>query len=113
VKSTYGAIFAAASILVASDVDAQTHLDTTKIDQEVISKLSAQFGINSKIIEHVDLTQRFQTKSRWSLVATKQPDEESSAEDRAGEREGAISLCFVENDEPDCSEEVFLAKSKY
>jgi len=109
-KSTYAAIFAATLILVADGVDAQTHLDTTAIDQAVISKLSTQFGINSKVITHLDLTQPFQTKSPWSLVAAKQPDEESSAEDGAGEREGAISLCFVENDEPDCSEEIFLAK---
>lgn len=97
-------------ILVASGVDAQTRLDTIAIDQAVISKLSAQFGINSKVITHLDLTQPFQTKTRWSLVAAKQPDEESSAEDGAGNRRGAISLCFVENNEPDCSEEMFLAK---
>lgn len=109
-KSTYAAIFAVTLILVAGGVDAQTHFDTTEIDQAVISTLSAQFGINSKVITHLDLTQQFQTKSRWSLVAAKQPDEESSAEDGAGNRRGAISLCFVENDEPDCSEEMFLAK---
>ncbi len=95
---------------MAGSVDAQTHLDTTEIDQAVISKLSAQFGINSIVITHLDLTQPFQTKSRWSFVAAKQPDEDSSAEDGAGNRRGAISLCFVKNDEPDCSEEMFVAK---
>jgi hypothetical protein len=109
-KSTYAAIFAATLILVAGGVDAQKHLDATEIDQAVISKLSAQFGINSKVITHLDLTQPFQTKSQWSLVAAKQPDEESGAQDGAGNRRGAISLCFVENGEPDCSEEMFLAK---
>ena len=59
---------------------------------------------------HLDLTQPFQTKSRWDFVAAKQPDEESSVEDGAGNRTGAVALCFVENDEPDCSEELFLAK---
>ena len=109
-KSTHAVIFAATLILVAGGVDAQTQINTTAIDQAVISKLSAQFGIHSKIITHLDLTKPFQSKSRWSLVAAKQPDEESSATDGLGEREGAISLCFVENDEPDCSEELFLAK---
>jgi hypothetical protein len=109
-KSTYAAIFVATLIFVAGGVEAQTQLDATEIDQAVISKLSAQFGINSKVIAHLDLTRPFQTKSRWSLVAAKQPDEESSAEDGAGNRRGAISLCFVENHEPDCSEEMFLAK---
>lgn len=84
-------------------VDAQTHLDTTAIDRAVISKLSAQFGVHSKVITHLDLTQPFRTKSRWTLVAAKQPDEESSAEDGAGNKRGAISVCFVKNDEPDCS----------
>jgi hypothetical protein len=108
-KSRYAVIFAATSMLVAGGV-AQTHLDTTAIDQAVISKLSAQFGINSKVIVHLDLTQTFQTRSRWILVAAKQPDEESSVEDGAGNRIGAVSLCFVENEEPDCSEDMFLAK---
>jgi len=109
-KFTYAAIFAARLILVAGGVDTQTHLDPAEIDQAVASKLWAQFGINSKVITHLDLAQPFQTKSRWSLVAAKQPDEESRAEDGAGNRTGAISLCFVKNDEPDCSEEMFLAK---
>jgi len=110
VRSTYAAIFAATLILVAAGVEAQTHLDASAIDQAAISQLSAQFGINSKVVTHLDLTKPFQTKSRWTLIAAKQPDEESSARDGVGEREGAISLCFVENDEPDCSEEMFLAK---
>jgi hypothetical protein len=109
-KSKYAVISAATLILAAGGLDAQTHLDTTAIDQAVISKLSAQFGINSKVITHLDLTQPFQTKSPWSFVAAKQPDEESGVEDGAGNRIGAVSLCFVENDEPDCSEERFRAK---
>jgi hypothetical protein len=109
-KSGRAIILAATLILVAGRVDAQTRLDTAAIDQAVISKLSAQFGINSKVVTHLDLTQPFQTKSRWSLVAAKQPDEESSVEDGAGGRIEAVSFCFVENDEPDCSEEMFLAK---
>ena len=109
-KSICAAIFCATLILLAGGVDAQTHLDAAVIDQAVISKLSAQFGIKSKVITHLDLTQPFQTKSQRSLVVAKQPDEESSVEDGAGERTGAISFCFVESGEPDCSEEMFLAK---
>jgi hypothetical protein len=109
-KSTYAPIFAVTLTLVAGGVHAQTPLDTTAIDQAVISKLSAQFGIHSKVITHLDLTQPFRTKSRWTLVAAKQPDEESSTGDGSGNRRGPISLCFVKNDEPDCSEEMFLAK---
>ncbi len=109
-KSRRALIFATTLIFVARGLVAQTQLDTAAIDRAVISKLSAQFGINSRIITHLDLTQPFQTKSRWTLVAAKQPDEESSATDGLGEPEGAIFFCFVENNEPDCSEEMFLAK---
>jgi hypothetical protein len=109
-NSRHAVITAATLILVTGGVGAQTHLDTTAIDRAVISRLSAQFRIHSKVIAHLDLTQPFQTKSRWSLVAAKQPDEEGGAEDGLGDQEGAISLCFVENGEPDCSEEMFLAK---
>jgi hypothetical protein len=109
-KSPYAAVFAATLILVADGVDAQTHRDPIEIDHAVILRLSAQSGINSKVITHLDLTQPFQTTSQWSLVAAKQPDDESSAKDGASERRGAISLCFVKNNEPDCSEEMFLAK---
>src|SRR5437763_10024171 len=97
-------------IFVAGSAEAQTRLAVSAIDKAVISKVSAQFGINSKVIAHLDLTQPFQTKSQWSLVAAKQRDEESSAADGVGQRQGAISFCFVENEEPDCSEEMFLAK---
>lgn len=109
-KSRCAVIFAATLILVTRGLVAQAQRDTTTIDQAVISKASAQFGINSKVITHLDLKQTFQTKSRWSLVVAKQPDEESSVEDGGGNRIGAVSICFVENDEPDCSEEMFLAK---
>lgn len=109
-NGTYAAIFTATLILVNSDVAAQRLTDSAKIDQAVTSKLSEQFGIKSKVVTHLDLTQKFKTKSRWSLVVAKQPDEESLAEDGGGNRTGAVSLCFVENDEPDCSEERFLAR---
>ena len=109
-KSRRAVVFAATLILVTGGVDAQTRPDPTAIDQAVISKLSAQFGINSRVTTHLELTQTFQTKSSWSLVVAKQPDEESSVEDGGGNRIGAVSLCFVENGEPDCLEKMFQTK---
>jgi hypothetical protein len=109
-KSRSAAILAATLILTARGVGAQTRLGATAIDQAVISKLSAQFGIHSKVVTHLDLTQPFQTRSRWSLVIAKQPDQESSVQDGGGYPIGAVSFCFVENGKPDCSEEMFLTK---
>jgi hypothetical protein len=109
-ESTHAAFLAAMLTLLAGGVGAQSPVDAPASDRAVISKMSVQFGINAKVIAHVDLTQPFQTKSRWSLVVAKQPDEESSAEDGLGNRRGSVSICFVENDEPDCSQELFLTK---
>jgi hypothetical protein len=109
-KSEYAAALVALFTLVAEGVKAQPHFDAIRINRAVIAKLAAQFKINTKVIVHLDLTQTFQTKSEWSLVVAKQPDEESSVEDGGGNRIGALSLCFVENGKPDCSEEMFLAK---
>jgi hypothetical protein len=61
-KSRHVVIFAATLILMTRGVDAQTRLDTTVVVQAVISKLSAQFGINSKVIVHLELTQTFQNE---------------------------------------------------
>lgn len=108
-NSRSAVIFAATLLLVRGGVDAQTHVDAAA-ERAVISKLSAQFGIHSKVITHLDLTQPFQTSSRWSLVVAKQPDAESSVGDGLGNPRGAVSLCFVKNGEPDCSAEMFLAK---
>jgi hypothetical protein len=97
-------------MFAARPADAQTQSGTSVIDHAVIEKLAKQFGIHSKVIVHLDLTGTFQTTSQRSLVIAKQPDEDSSVEDGGGNRIGAVSFCFVENAEPDCSEEMFLAK---
>ena len=103
-------IGAAALMLAVWGMSAQMNADATEIDQVVIAKLRAQFGINAKVITRVDLTQPFRTKSRWSFVVAKQPDEESSAETGAGEPIGAVYFCFIRNGQPDCSEDMFLSK---
>jgi hypothetical protein len=108
-KSWYAVVVAALTLLTGR-ARAQTQYGKTAIDQAVIAKLVRQFGIHSKVIQHLDLTRTFQTKSQRSLVIAKQPDEDSSVEDGGGNRIGAVSFCFVENTEPDCSEEMFLAK---
>ena len=100
-------------MLLAADTGGQTAIGRTAIDQAVLSKVSEQFGINSEVIVHLDLTQPFRTKSQWTLVVAKQPDEESAAVDGLGERKGAISFCLVEKAEPQCSEEMHGAGPFY
>lgn len=103
------AALAATLMLAAGGASASELVGAAEIDQAVISKLSSLYGINSKVIAHLDLTKPFDTKSRWTLVIGKQPDEESTAENGVGDRQGAISVCFVKNADPDCSEAMFLA----
>jgi hypothetical protein len=80
------------------------------IDQAVVSKLLSLYGSTASVIAHVDLTKPFDTKSQWTLVIGKQPDKESTVEDGMGEPIGAVSVCFVKNAVPDCSDAMFLAK---
>jgi hypothetical protein len=94
------------SVLLAATINAQPPSDAA-LDRKVISKLSTQYRIHSKVIQHLDLTEPFQTVSRWSLVVAKQPDSESSVGDGLGNPMGAIYFCFVQREEPDCSHEIF------
>lgn len=81
-------------------------------DQAAISKLSQLDKKTWTVVGHVDLTAAFGTKSQWAFVVAKQSDEESITEDGAGNPTGPISLCFVVNARPDCSETLFLEKLK-
>jgi len=82
----------------------------SKVNQEVISKLSSLYGSTPEIIQHIDLTKPFETRSRWTLVVGKEPDKSASTTNAFGETIGALSVCFVKNDIPDCSQKTILEK---
>jgi hypothetical protein len=106
-------IVAAICIVFPAQVtDAQRAADEAapKINQEVISKLSSLYGYMPEIIKYIDLTKVFDTKSRWSLVVGKEPDKSSPTTDAFGDPIGALLVCFVKNDAPECSEKAILAK---
>jgi hypothetical protein len=109
-KFTRVALLAATLLLIACFLHAQALPSVADIVRAVVAKISSEFGIHSEVIRHLDLTEPFKTNSRWSLVVAKQPDEESQEEDGAGNRRGSFSLCFVQNEQPNCSEAMFLAK---
>lgn len=111
VKIYWAALAVVAALMLAvGGANAAESIRTADIDQAVISKLSSLYGINSKVIAHVDLAKPFETKVPWTLVIGKQPDEESTARNGSGSPEGAVSVCFVQNTDPDCSEAILLAK---
>lgn len=96
--------------LVSASADAGGMASDADIDQAVIAQLLSSYGIHSKIVSHIDLTEPFGTKSQWTLVVGKQPDEESGVRGGALYPEGAVSVCFVKAVEPDCSDAPFLEK---
>jgi len=65
------------------------------------------YSIRSNVIAHIDLTEPFGTRSPWSFVVAKQPDEDGVDFGGVGWREGAVSVCFVKDADPDCSETLF------
>ena len=63
VKIYWTALAVVATLMLAAGVaSAKELIRTAEIDQAVISKLSSLYGINSKVIAHVDLTKPFETK---------------------------------------------------
>lgn len=105
-------LFALLSILLASNLGAQPQKPMA-IEKRVISKLWAQYKIHSKVIQRLDLTEPFRTRSQWTLIVAKQPDNESSATNGFGDPMGAIYFCFVKQEDPDCSHEIFRTADKY
>jgi hypothetical protein len=73
-----------------------------EIDQAVLSTVSSLYGDAAEVVVHVELTKPFDAESEWTLVAAKVPDKVLVA----GEdwKQGPISICFVKNGVPDCSE---------
>lgn len=103
------ALLAAFMCLKTMSVHAQ-HMPiivASKIDQAVLSALSSQYGTTSTIIAHVDLTVAFKASSQWTLVAAKEPD---AGPADLFDNGGPVSLCFVKNLVPDCSEETVQKK---
>lgn len=104
------AALAAAVIVAPGRGSATASIEAAEIDRAAIAKLASLYGINATVIAHLDLTRPFHTKSQSTLVIAKQPDEESADTDGLGDRRGVISICFVENATPDCSEAMFRVK---
>ncbi len=95
---------------VCASIGARELAGDADIDQAAISKISSLYGIHSSVVAHVDLTQPFSAKFRWTLVIAKQPDEVIQTLHGPYEKEGAVSVCFVRNTDADCSDAAFLEK---
>lgn len=88
-------------------------LSDAEIEQKVLAELTTLYGSTAIIVAHINLTPAFATKSRWDVVVTKaqQPDAallrwNPGDTDNNG---GPVSICFVKNAVPDCSEQAYRA----
>ena len=91
---------ASAGTVLAASTPAQ-------IDDAALSAVTSLHGGSPTVIAHVDLTKPFDTKSQWTLVVAKEPDEMEPGDDFVSEQRPA-SVCFVKNGVPDCSEKLAL-----
>jgi hypothetical protein len=88
----------------------QAHtVSDAQIDQNVLAALTALHGSTDTILAQIDLTTPFATTSPWAVVVAKanQPDAamlrwEGGTDD--SDNGGPVSICFVKNAVPDCSE---------
>lgn len=80
------------------------------IDQAVLDHLAATQGIRAGVAAHLDLNAPFRTVTPWTLVVAKQPDAEGIDASGLGDREGAVSVCFVHAGQPDCDDTPYLTR---
>jgi hypothetical protein len=80
-----------------------------KIDQSVLSTLKSLYGTASTVAEHIDLTAPFESTSQWTLVAATEVDK-SNPNSESSDGTSPISICFVKNGVPDCSEDTVREK---
>ncbi|MFG6486739.1 hypothetical protein ACG04R_08660 [Roseateles sp. BYS78W] len=102
-------VFRAALAWLAAGLAGPALASDADIDRAVLDHLAATAGMHARIAAHLDLTAPFHTASRWTLVIAKQPDEEGLDVSGVGDREGAVRVCFVHDDRPDCGDAPFLA----
>ncbi len=81
--------------------------NSAAIDQVVIAKLAATDGTRSKILAHLDLTERFNTRSQWTLVVAQQLEADATSRNGLGDPQPAVSVCWVQGLVPDCSDARF------
>jgi hypothetical protein len=95
------------SLLGAAGASTGAAPEAADMDRAVLTDLQSRYGIRASVVQHLDLTTSFGTRTPWALVITKQPDAEGF---RLGiDPEGAVSVCFVRGSEPDCSEALIRA----
>ena len=81
----------------------ETRIPPSKIEQAVISTMPVWHGRQAQILDFLDLTRPFTTRSQWSFVvaqdSTPPPPDIADMEDN-----GPIAVCLVRGLSPQCTE---------
>jgi hypothetical protein len=85
--------------------DAATTAQAPGVDDTVIAHLKSRGSREPAIIGHSDLTKPFATISLWTLVIAQ--DSAPPPEISDFEEHGPITICFVKDLAPDCSEKLY------
>jgi len=96
--------------LVAGAAQGHAQADGAAIDTAVIAEVAAKYKIPSEVVSHIELTAAFDTRTPWTLVITKQPDNDKPPREDLTDGEGAVTVCFVKQSKPDCSDDTFLKR---
>lgn len=81
-----------------------------RVDQEVIGSLPQWHGAKAHIVEQLDLTHPFTTRTRWTLVVAKFKGSPPAALDES-EDGGPLVVCFAREITPACSYRIPLTGS--
>jgi len=93
------------TVAPANVADTATTAQAPGVDDTVIAHLKSPGLREPTIIGHIDLTKPFATTSLWTLVVAQDsapPPEISDIEEH-----GPITICFVRDRAPDCSEKLY------
>ncbi len=74
------------------------------IEQRVLEAVHELYGGTSEVRDYAPLTEPFKAASRWALVATKETD----LQDQVIVDPNPVTICFVHNDAPNCSEKMLF-----
>ncbi|MGH8317809.1 MAG: LysE family translocator [Steroidobacteraceae bacterium] len=91
-----------ATSAVAFTIHPKPLLPSATINQAVTASLPRWHGKKGDIVDHLDLTRPFDTRSQWTLVAAKFPGPPPTilSESETG---GPLALCFVNDLIPRCT----------
>jgi hypothetical protein len=84
-------------------VQPSAQMSPVAIDHSVISSLPASDGQSAQIVEHVDLSRVFDTKSRWTFVAAILPGNHFDGASEEPVKGGPLARCFVDELTPHCT----------